>query len=81
MFFSQPITTNILQLNVTCDWPSTRAVTTHSVCGVVKLSVFDGNSVVAFYATEIFPSHDQYLMKYSIGISTTLRVLVSVMIS
>lgn len=47
------------------------AATTHTVCGLVKSDgVFDGigTSVVAFYATESFHSHNEHQMKYSIGI-------------
>lgn len=35
--FSQQITMNILRFNATCDWPSTTAAATYTVCGAVKL--------------------------------------------
>lgn len=51
------------------------AASTHSVCLVVKLNL------VAFYATDCFHSYVGSQMKYSIGICSTLRVLVFVLVS
>lgn len=36
-FFTLPITATILQFNTMCDWPTTTAAMTLTVCDVVKL--------------------------------------------
>lgn len=75
-FFSQPNTTTVLWFKVTFDWPS--SYNPYSlICDEGDRGVFDGvgSLVVIFYATECLHSHNEYQMKYSIGVGVTFRAL------
>lgn len=63
-----------LPANLAWHRPTAAAAKTHPVCGLVKA----GSSVVTLNGTDTFLSHDGYQMKYSVSISITLSVLVSI---